>query len=60
MVARLLSINPIHSVFHLKISSIFSMKFSITNYIGQHNHVMSLLDISEIERAIEIIKNKAL
>ena len=35
------------------------MNFSVTDYLHQHNHVMSSLNISEIEQAIEIIKNKA-
>jgi len=35
------------------------MNFSVKDYLHQHNHVMSSLNISEIEQAIEIIKNKA-
>ena len=35
------------------------MNFSVKNYLHQHNHVMSSLNISEIEQAIEIIKIKA-
>ena len=36
------------------------MKFSIQNYINQHNSVISCLDIQEIEKAIKLITEKSL
>ena len=36
-----------------------TMEFSISNYIKQHNSVMNSLDITEIESAIELIRDKA-
>ena len=34
------------------------MKFSINNYIEQHNIVMSCLDVKEIESATSLIMDK--
>ena len=36
------------------------MKFSIQNYINQHNNIISCLDIQEIEKAIKLITEKSL
>ena len=36
------------------------MKFSVSGYIEQHNQVMKSLDISEIERAVDLIREKSL
>jgi D-sedoheptulose 7-phosphate isomerase len=35
------------------------MNFSVTNYIEQHNLVMSALNVSELENAIKLIRDKA-
>ena len=36
------------------------MKFSVSSYIEQHNQVMKSLNLSEIERAVELISEKSL
>ena len=36
------------------------MKFSVSSYIEQHNQVMKSLDVPEIERAVELIREKSL
>ena len=36
-----------------------TIEFSVSNYIKQHNSVMNSLDITEIENAIELIRDKA-